>query len=149
MRNGTPVGTTTIGSDGSWSAAVPAPPHDRRLTAHYGAKSGATHALALKLTRRMSIASVRVNAETVRVSGRISGALGRRRQPVVLKRQTACGTFVRLRSVKLGADGRYSATVRRPAGLHAAVFRTDGRALTRPGGRTVATHSLPTPVALE
>ncbi len=126
------VGTATVRRDGTFSANVPLPPRGVRASnaTRYQAVLGGRRSPALKLARRMTASTLTSRAGRVTFAGRVTPPLARQARTVTLRQYRDCrGTAFTVvkRGIKVGADGRFRATVPAPRGVTVAYYR----ALTR------------------
>lgn len=147
VRRGTKVaGTVTVKADRTFRGLVAGPRTAReRASVRFTATAGATRSRALKLTRRMTISTLRRAAGRVTFSGRVLPPLGRPRQAVVIERQTSCTRFARVARVRPGADGRFTARFTAPAGAAVLRARTSVPATAR-SRKLQPTFTLPQPL---
>jgi hypothetical protein len=140
------VASATIASDGTFSARAPLPSAKIRDTnlARYEASVGSLRSLALKLDRRMYMASVVRSGSHVSLSGYVTGSFKRGVVVKILLRVT-CSKEVVAAKVKLTGSGKFSATVPAPSGAASqiAVYRATTTVLD--GGHPETTYTLPTP----
>lgn len=149
-RGKTTVGSATVGRDGTFRAVVKGPRSAReRVTVRYTALAGRQASRSLKLSRRMTISSLRRSSGRLVFAGRVAPPLGKPRGSVIVERQTSCTTFARVAAVKPRADGRFTARFAVPAGAAAAVYRARTSVPTSSRSRKLfPTFTLPRPVAL-
>ncbi len=150
LRGKTVAGRATVRSDGTFRALVTGPRTNReRATVRYTALSGGIRSRSLKLSRRMTIASLRRSSGRLVFSGQVARPLAAPRGPVVIERQTSCTTFSRVATVKPRADGRFTARFAVPADTSAAVYRARTSVPNSSRSRKLfPTFTLPRPVAL-
>lgn len=145
-RGATVAGTVAVKADRTFRGLVAGPRSAReRASVRFTATSGTTRSRALKLTRRMTISTLRRAAGRVTFSGRVIPPLGRPRQAVVIERQTSCTAFVRVASARPGADGRFTARFAAPAGAAVLRARTSVPATAR-SRKLQPTFTLPQPL---
>ena len=131
-----PAAAVIIGSDGVFTASLPAPSRRAAKKARYVAVAGGQRTQALKLTRRLVIVSRESVTGGVRVRARIAGV--RRRTRVQIRRRLSCTEQHSAGTVRTDRRGRFSVTLPRPQVAGALAFYT--AAATMRGGRT---YSLP------
>jgi hypothetical protein len=147
FSSGKQVASTTVASDGFFSASAPLPPLRIRDTnaATYSAMIGSAHSASLKLTRRLSVTAVTVAGRSVHFSGTVRPPLAIPTAPVLVKVSTSCTATPQLiSSVKPSKSGSFVVTASIPPGADAAIFTLESR--VRPEVRTrrkVPTFSLP------
>jgi CSLREA domain-containing protein len=129
-------GTTTVQSDGTFNATLPAPQGSGAGLVRYTAAVGGKKSLALKVTRKLSIVSSTSSKKGLHVALRVSG--GRAGTVVTVTHQLTCTKTVVFARVKEGAGGGFTLTLPRPAGTGTLAFY---RATTKVGG--FPTASLP------
>ena len=91
-HSGATVARATVRPDGNFSASAPLPAARLRASndARYQAAIGSERSLALKLRRRMVIASARSADGWVTLSGRVAAPLGRPVAAIVVTRRVSC-----------------------------------------------------------
>jgi hypothetical protein len=147
FSNGKQVASTTVSSDGFFTATAPLPPAKIRdtNTANYSAVIGTLHSASLKLTRRLIVSSTQVTGTKVKLSGTVVPPLSRPTAPVLVKVSTSCtATAKQIASVKPSKTGAFKVSASIPAGANAAIFTLESK--VRPNARTkraFPTYSLP------
>jgi len=143
------VATVTAGSTGVFKARIAAPPAKLATTARYTAQVGSDKSTALKLNRRMSTLTLKAHGGTITVRGTVNKPLAKGRQTVTVTQLVACDKYKKVGSAKLDAKGRYSLNVKRPTGVHAALYRASTKVATRADGPARSTaYTLPQPLNL-
>ena len=146
MDTGKRVARPRVGSDGLFRASAPLPPRAVRDTnrARYQARVGGQRSLALKLTRRLRITSIRPRGRNVVISGRISRPLARPIQRVTVIRRVSCGRVEVAKRFKPRRNGRFRVTLRGAKTRQVATFRFRTRVRYRVGNpRLFRTFTLP------
>ena len=112
--------------------------------ARYQARVGGQRSLALKLTRRLRITSIRPRGRNVVISGRISRPLASPVQRVTVTRRVSCGRVEVAKRFKPRRNGRFRVTLRGAKTRQVATFRFRTRVRYRVGNpRLFRTFTLP------
>lgn len=147
-KTGNVVARPTVDAAGRFAATAPMPKGYRsRDEVRYVAKLGDDASRALRLWRRLQVASVKARGERVVIEGRVTGPLATRAADRVIevRRQAeGCKTGRVLAKVKPDAKGRFRVTVPRAPGEQGAVYRLRTRVRNAHGrSRDEDTYSLP------
>ena|GEM_PF-3534108 len=145
------VATVTVGTSGEFQTRVKAPSAKvaKSNKARYTAQIGSDKSAALKLSRRMADVSVSESGGKVTIRGVVSKPLAKGRQTVTVTQLVSCGKYTKVGTAKLDAHGRYTLRVKRPAGVHAALYRASTKVATRANGPARSTtFTLPLPLDL-
>ena len=142
LRDGKQVGAARVTAAGAYATTVPAPPANRSARARYQVVAGTDRSSALKLNRRFIVDTLTVRAGKVTVTGRLIGPLPKPLPRITFRRATSCTSYVDAGQTTPDRKGRFTITLKAPAGSKAGIYR--GTALVaRPHGKPVRTFSLP------
>jgi hypothetical protein len=146
LGSGKRVARPRIGRDGLFRATAKLPPRAQRGTnrARYQARVGKERSLALKLTRRLRVVSIRPKGRRVVVRGHISKPLADPIQRITVTRRVSCGRVEVVRRFKPRKSGRFSVTLSGAKTRQVATFRFRTLVRYREGNpRLFRTFTLP------
>jgi hypothetical protein len=146
------VARATVRRDGTFSTTAPMPSRRIRGTnrARYEARIDDQRSLRLKLRRRMLVRDVRVSADRVRITGRVTRPLARPVRRIVVTRRVSCARSAVVARIRPRRNGTFSVSLPAPPGALAAVYRFGTRVRkTTKNPRTYPTFTLPRYVDLK
>lgn len=147
------VARPTVQRDGRFTATAPLPSARLRSSnlARYQARLGKERSLDLKLARRMRTTQLTHSRGTVTMKGSVALPLARTGATVVtIKRRIACGKYQTVARVKTDRRGRFTARIKAPAGVRAAIYRAQTSVpKTRRNPKKFPTFTLPRGVDLK
>lgn len=126
---GAKAASAFVRPDGFFRATAKLPAASLRHTndARYEAVYGSDHSLRLKLERRMHISNLRHRGGNVIISGVVTGPVASR--DITIQQRVSCTEIKTIKTVHVGADGKWSAVVPAPPGSQAAVYRATTQVL--------------------
>jgi len=145
VEGGVVVARTTIRSDATYRVRVPIPPRRGGRVLRYQAKLGALNSRNVRLQRRMTLTSARLQGGRIVLRGRVRGAPRRGTRPIVrlLARPRGCNTRTTIvGKARLRRDGSFRVSGMPLAGVDVAVYRVRTRL-----PRKITTFSLPQTIA--
>ena len=140
------IARAKVRADGTFTASAKLPPRALRNTnrARYQARIGKERSRDLKLTRRMTVDSMKAADGKVVIKGRLLGPLPGKRFPIVVKRRISCKKSEKVAVILPRKNGSFRVVVDAPEGRNAAVFRLSGRVQrTSRNSKTFPTYTLP------
>ena len=140
------VASAVVKKDGTFRTTAALPARNLRGTnlARYQARIGKERSLRLKLQRRMTVRSVRVSGNRVRISGRVLRPLAAPARTITISRRVSCTKSEVVARVKPNRNGEFSVTVKAPPKTQAAVYRLGTRVRkTMKNPKTYPTFTLP------
>jgi hypothetical protein len=140
------LGTTTVKSDGTFTARVALPAKKLRSgdKARYYVRSASDKSAQLKLSRRVTASQPTVHGKTVRINGRVSAPRASKQQNVSIMRRAGCSKWQTVKTVKLSASGRYTASIKVPSTGGVLVLRAKTKVPAKKGSKKLsASYSLP------
>lgn len=152
LANHKAVATAVVGSDGFFGATAPLPSRRLRFTnkASYQASIGTARSAYLKLTRRMLVQSVSSHAGEVTIRGQVRRPLAQPIATILIRRRLSCSSMTTVMRVKPRSNGVFTATLRAPAGVPAALYLATTRVRQSVHSRkTYPTSTLPRVVVIE
>ena len=140
------VARAKVRKDGTFKTLARKPSKRLRRSnrARYQARIGRERSLDLKLTRRMSITSMKSSNGKVVIKGRLTRPFPKRSAPIVVKRRISCKKSEKVAVILPRKNGSFRVVVDAPEGRNAAVFRLSGRVQrTSRNSKTFPTYTLP------
>jgi hypothetical protein len=128
------LATVKPNAAGQFTARVKRPPARLFNKARFQARVGSSRSVALKLPQSLASSSVRQQADTIVLRGKVKRSVLGKRHPVIVRR-LVCGHYQRVGQAKPDRRGNYVVRFKAPALGAAALYRAETRVLARPGSK--------------
>ena len=147
LVGGARVVVARVGPDGLFEITSPLPKRSIRETekARYVAWLGSARSPSVKLTRRVTLDALTLTRTSVTIYGQVNKPLPKVKRDIVITQRTSCGGPAKVvATVRPNSKGVFRATIRRPGGVDAAIYRLRTRVRVEDSGQkeTFRTYTL-------